>query len=103
MNMNQIMKQAQQMQKKLQKQQEELADQEFEAASGGGMVSVKVNGKGQLLDIKIDPEVVSKDDVDLLQDLVLAAVNEGLNRVQEMQQSQMANMMGGLGLKLPGM
>lgn len=102
MDMKLIMKQAQELQKKLKQQQEELADKEFEASSGGGMVTAKVNGKGEMLDLKIDPEVVSKEDVEMLQDLVIAAVNEALGRVQEAQQGQMANMMGGMGLKIPG-
>lgn len=101
--MNQIMKQAQQLQKKLQKQQEELLTKEFEASSGGGMVQAKINGKGELLDIKIDPEVVTPDDVDMLQDLVVAAVNEALGKLQEEQQGSMSDMMGGLGMKIPGM
>lgn len=102
MKMNDIMKQAQELQKKLKKQQDELASKEFEASSGGGMVTCKVSGKSEVLEIKIDPEVVSKDDIDMLQDLVVAAVNEALNRVQEATQSEMAGMMGGLGLKIPG-
>lgn len=103
MNMNQIMKQAQQLQKKLAQQQAELATKEFEATSGGGMVTARVNGKSELLSIKLDPEVVNKDDVEMLQDLVVAAVNEALRRVQEAQQGEMQGMMGGLGLKIPGM
>jgi len=103
MNMNQILKQAQQLQKKMQKQQEELATKEYEATSGGGMVTVKMNGKGELLSVKIDPEVVNKDDVDMLQDLICAAVNEANRRVQEAQQEGMSSMMGGAGLKIPGM
>ncbi len=103
MNMNQIMKQAQQLQKKLAEQQAELATKEFEASAGGGMVTARVNGKSEVLSIKLDPEVVNKDDVEMLQDLVMAAVNEALRRVQEAQQGEMAGMMGGLGLKIPGM
>ncbi len=102
MKMNDIMKQAQQLQKKFQKQQEELASKEFEASSGGGMVTVKVNGRGEVLSVVMDPEVVNKDDLEMLQDLVVAAINEALKRMQEAQQDEMADMMGGLGLKLPG-
>jgi DNA-binding YbaB/EbfC family protein len=102
MKMNDIMKQAQDLQKKLKKQQDELASKEFEASAGGGMVICKVSGKGEVLEVKIDPEVINKDDVDMLQDLVVAAVNEALSRVHEATQSEMANMMGGLGLKIPG-
>ena len=103
MNMNQIMKQAQELQKKLKKQQDELASKEFEASSGGGMVTVRVGGKGDILSVKIDPEVVSKDDVEMLEDLILAAVNEALKKVADAQQDGMAGMMGGAGLKIPGM
>ena|SRR3990167_7350696 len=103
MKMNQIMKQAQELQKKLAKQQEALASKEFEATSGGGMVTAKVNGKGELLSVKLDPEVVTKDDVEMLEDLVVAAVNEALKRVHEATQDEMAGMMGNLGLKIPGM
>ena len=102
MKMNQIMKQAQELQKKLEKQQEALASKEFEASSGGGMVTVRVNGKGEMLAVTIDPEVVNKEDVGLLQDLVVAAANEAAKRVVEAQQDEMSGMMGGLGLKLPG-
>ena len=103
MNVQQIMKQAQELQKKLKKKQDELAIKEFEATSGGGMVTAKVSGKGELISVKIDPEVVSKDDVEMLQDLVVAAVNEALRRVSEAQSDEMSGMMGGMGLKIPGM
>lgn len=103
MNINQIMKQAQQMQKKLAKQQEELATKEFEASSGGGMVTAKVNGAGSLLAVTIDPEVVDKDDVEMLQDLIVAAVNEAMKKVASEAQGGMMGMMNQMGIKLPGM
>ncbi|MBF0105850.1 MAG: YbaB/EbfC family nucleoid-associated protein [Deltaproteobacteria bacterium] len=103
MNINQIMKQAQQMQKKLAKQQEELAGKEFEASSGGGMVTAKVTGTGALLSVIIDPEVVDKNDVEMLQDLVVAAVNEALKKVSQEAQGDMMGMMNQMGIKLPGM
>ena len=103
MNINQIMKQAQEMQKKLMKQQEELASKEFEASSGGGMVTAKVSGTGTLLALKIDPEVVDKSDVDMLQDLIIAAVNEASKKVGEEAQGGMMGMMNQMGLKMPGM
>lgn len=103
MKMNQILKQAQDLQKKLKEKQDALADKEYEASSGGGMVTVKVTGKGEILSVKIDPEVVSKDDIDMLQDLIVAASNEALGRAQEAQQDEMSQMMGGLGLKIPGL
>ena len=95
MNIQQMMKQAQQMQERLQKQMAELS---VEATAGGGMVTVVVNGAKQLQSIKIDPEVVSKDDVEMLQDMILAAVNDAQRKVDE----ELASKMGGLvpGLKL---
>ena len=101
--MNNIMKQAADLQKKLKAQQEELGAKEFEASSGGGMVSAKVNGRGELLALTLDKEVVNPQDVDMLQDLIVAAVNQALARVQEAQQEEMSSMMGGLGLKIPGL
>ena len=98
MNIQQMMKQAQQMQERLQKQMAELT---VEATAGGGMITVTVNGAKQLLSIKIDPEVVSKDEVDMLQDLIVAAVNEAHRKAEEAMAQQMSGMMGGL--KLPGM
>lgn len=103
MNFQQMMKQAQEMQKKLAKQQEELAGKTFEASSGGGMVTAVVNGTGQLLSIKIDPEVVDPNDIDMLQDLIVAAVNETLKKVSEESQGGMMDMINKMGMKLPGM
>jgi DNA-binding YbaB/EbfC family protein len=98
MNIQQMMKQAQQMQDKLQKQ---MAEMQVEATAGGGMVTVVINGAKQLLSIKIDPEAVSKDDVEMLQDLILAAVNDAHRKADEAMSEQMSGMMGGL--KIPGM
>jgi nucleoid-associated protein EbfC len=98
MNIQQMMKQAQQMQDRLQKQMAEL---KVEATAGGGMVTVVMNGAKQLLSLKIDPEAVSKDDVEMLQDLILAAVNDAQRKVDEAMQQQMGGMMGGL--KIPGL
>ena len=103
MNINQIMKQAQAMQKKLAKQQEELAGKEFEATSGGGMVTAKISGNGSLLSLQIDPAVVDPEDVEMLQDLVVAAVNEAQKKVSEETQGDMMGMMNQMGIKLPGM
>jgi len=97
MDIRQMMKQAQKMQEQLQKQMQEL---QVEATSGGGMVTVVVNGSKQILSIRIDPEVVSKDDVEMLQDLILAAVNDAQRKADEELQKSMGGMMGG---KLPGM
>ena len=98
MNIQNMMKQAQEMQERLQKQMAELR---MEATAGGGMVTVTVNGTKQLQSIRIDPEVVSKDDVEMLQDLVVAAVNDAHRKVDEALASQMQGMMGGM--KLPGL
>ncbi len=100
-NMNQLMKQAQQMQAKMTTLQKELEAREVEASSGGGMVKVKVNGKQELLDIKIDPECVDPNDVDMLQDLVKAAINEAVKDSQEMVSSAMSKVTGGL--SIPGL
>jgi DNA-binding YbaB/EbfC family protein len=97
MNINQMMKQAQEMQERLQKQ---MADMRVEATAGGGMVTVVVNGHKQIQSLKIDPEVVSKDDVEMLQDLILAAINDANRKAEEQMSKQMSGMMGGL--KIPG-
>jgi nucleoid-associated protein EbfC len=97
MDIRQMMKQAQKMQEQLQKQSEELR---IEATSGGGMVTVVVNGAKQLQSLKIDPEVVSKDDVEMLQDLIVAAINDAHRKVDDEMQKTMGGMMGGL--KIPG-
>jgi DNA-binding YbaB/EbfC family protein len=98
MNIQKMMQQAQQMQERLHKQ---MADMRIEGASGGGMVTVTVSGHKQLQQIKIDPEVVSKDDVEMLQDLIVAAVSDAHRKVDEALASQMQGLMGGL--RLPGM
>ena len=98
MDIRAMMKQAQKMQEQLQKDMEELR---VEATSGGGMVTVVINGAKQLMSLKIDPEVVSKDDVEMLQDLILAAINDAQRKVDEALQKQMSGMFGGL--KIPGM
>ena len=98
MNIQKMMQQAQQMQERLQKQ---MAEMRIEATAGGGMVTVVVTGHKQLHQIKIDPEVVSKDDVEMLQDLILAAVNDAHRKVDEALASQMQGLMGGL--RMPGM
>ena len=98
MNIQKMMQQAQQMQEKLQKQ---MGEMRIEASAGGGMVTVTVNGHKQVLAVKLDPEVVSKDDVEMLQDLILAAINDAHRKADEEMQKQMGGMMGGL--KIPGM
>jgi|SRR5215467_3019424 DNA-binding YbaB/EbfC family protein len=98
MNLQNMMKQAQQMQERLQKQ---MAEMRIEATAGGGMVTVVVNGAKQLQSIRIDPEVVSKDDVEMLQDLILAAINDAHRKADEAMAEKMGGMMGGL--KIPGL
>jgi len=98
MDINKMMQQAQQMQERMQKQ---MADLRIEATAGGGMVTVVVNGARQLLSLKIDPEVVSKDDVEMLQDLIVAAVNDAQRKAEEQMAQSMSGMMGGL--KIPGL
>lgn len=98
MNIQKMMQQAQQMQEKLQRQ---MGEMKLDATAGGGMVTVTVNGHKQLLAVKLDPEVVSKDDIDMLQDLIVAAVNDAHRKVDEAIAGQMQGMMGGL--RLPGL
>ena len=99
-NMQQLMRQAQKMQQMMTDAQEKLDAQEYEATSGGGVVSVKVSGKREILSLTIDPQVVDPEDVEMLQDLVIAAVNEALRKGEETRETTMSRMapgMGGLG------
>ena len=98
--MGNMMQQAQKLQSQLLKLQEELAEKTVEATAGGGMVKVVANGKQQIASIQIEQEVVDPEDVDMLQDLVLAAVNEALTKSQEMVTSEMSKLTGGL--NIPG-
>lgn len=101
-NMNNLLKQAQKMQKDMEKMQEELASKTVEASAGGGAVSVVANGKKEVLEIKIKPEAVDPEEVEMLQDLVLAAVNEALRKADDMANTGMGKLTGGLG-GIPGM
>lgn len=96
-----IMKQAQQMQQRIARVQQELEGREVEATSGGGMVTAVVTGKMQLVSLKIEKDVVDPEDVEMLQDLVAAAVNEALKQSQQMMQEEMGKVTGGM--NLPGM
>ena len=96
-NMQQLMRQAQKMQQQIQDAQEKLDEAEYEAASGGGMVSVKVTGKREITSITIDPQVVDPDDVEMLQDLIQAAVNEALRKGEEAREAAMSRMAPGMG------
>ncbi len=100
-NMNKMMKQVQKMQQEMAKMQEELAEKTVEATAGGGVVKVVANGRQELLAVEIKPEAVDPDDVEMLQDLILAAVNEVLRKSQDMVANEMSKITGGL--KLPGM
>ncbi len=109
-NMNQMLKQVQQMQAEMAKAQEELASEVVEASAGGGMVTVKVTGGLEVREIRIDPEAIDPEDADMLQDLVLAAVNEALRSAQELAANRLGAATGGLGgpgglggLGLPGL
>jgi DNA-binding YbaB/EbfC family protein len=108
-NMNAMLKQVQKMQADMVKAQEELKNEVVEASAGGGMVTVKISGDLEIRELRIDPEAVDPDDVDLLQDMVLAAVNEGIRSAQELAANKMNAAAGGLagpgglgGLGLPG-
>jgi len=100
-NMNSMMKQAQKLQKKMMKTQAELATKTIEASSGGGMVKVIANGAQKIESIVLEKEVVDPEDIEMLQDLVLAAVNDALNKSQEMVSSEMGKLTGGL--NIPGL
>jgi len=97
-NMNQMIKQAQKIQEQMAKVQEELGSMTVEATSGGGMVYVKVNGRQELLEIKIKPEAVDPEDVEMLEDMILTAVNEGLRKSTELASEAMSKVTGGLNL-----
>lgn len=96
-----IMKEAQRLQQQMERMQAEVAEKKVEATAGGGMVTVTANGKQEIVSITIDPEVVSKDDVQMLEDLVLAAANEALRKSRELVQQELGKLTGGL--KIPGL
>lgn len=96
-----LMKEAQRLQQQMAALQEEVAQKRVQATAGGGMVTVEASGKQEIVSIKIDPEVVSKDDVQMLEDLVLAACNEALRKSRELVQQELGKLTGGL--KIPGL
>ncbi len=108
-NMNEILKQAQKMQEKIQKVQDELGDMQVEGSAGGGMVTVTANGKQEIVGVKIDSQVVDPDDIEMLEDLVVAAVNQALEKASEMANQEMGKAAGGMfgnlpaGMKFPGL
>ena len=96
-----LMKEAQKLQQQMEKMQAEVAQRKVDATAGGGMVTVEANGKQEIVSIKIDPEVINKDDAQMLEDLVLAACNEALRKSKEMMQQELGKLTGGL--KIPGL
>jgi len=100
-NIGNIMKQAKKLQERMTSLQNELALRTVEASAGGGMVSVLVNGQHELVSLKIEKEVINPEDVDMLQDLIMAAVNEGMRKAQEMAAAEMAKLTGGI--NIPGL
>jgi nucleoid-associated protein EbfC len=100
-NLDNMMKQAQKLQTKMIEMQEELGNRTVTVQVGGGMVEVVANGRQEVLSLRIDPEVVNPDDTEMLQDLVMAAVNDALNRSREMVSEEMAKLTGGM--KIPGL
>lgn len=96
-NMQQLMRQAQKLQEQMEKAQSELDTREYEATSGGGMVKVKVSGKRELLSIELNPQVVDPADVEMLQDLILASVNEALRKGEETREAEMNRLNPGMG------
>ena len=103
-NMSKMLKQAQEMQNQIEKVQNQLSDMIIEAESGGGMVTVKVNGKQEVLELVIDPDAM-KEDKEILEDLIISALNKGLSKAQSDSQEKMNSVTGGMmsGLKIPGM
>ena len=96
-NMNNSMKQAQRMQRQMEESQKELEEKEITAAAGGGAVEVTINGKKEILKVKLSPEVVDPDDIEMLEDLIVAATNEAIRQIEELSQESMSKITGGLG------
>ena len=96
-NMSQLMKQAQRMQRQMEEAQASMEEQEVTCAAGGGAVEVTVSGKKEVTKVKIDPDAVDPDDVEMLEDMIMAATNEALRKIEDMSQSSMAKITGGLG------
>ncbi len=97
-NMNNLMKQAQRMQRQMEEQQKEIEEKEYEATAGGGAVTVKLSGKKEVLSVKLSEEVVDPDDIEMLEDLIVAATNEALRKAEEDSTKAMEALTGGLGL-----
>ena len=97
-NMQSMLKQAQKMQEEMAEKQAELEEREYDVAAGGGVINVKINGKKEILSVKIDPEVVDPDDVETLEDLIVAAVNEAIKKVEEISANEMQKITGSMNL-----
>ena len=97
-NMNNLMKQAQRMQRQMEEQQKVLEEKEYSAQTGGGAVSIKMNGKKEVMELTLNPEVVDPDDIEMLQDLIVAAVNEALRKAGDDANSQMSKLTGGMNM-----
>ena len=103
-NMGQLMKQAQQLQSKMAKLQDEIGEKTVEASAGGGMITVVANGRQEILSVHVDPEVIDPGDQEMLQDLILAAVNDALSRARAMMNEEMGNLTKGMNIPgLPGL
>ena len=100
-NMNNLMKQAQRMQRQMEETQKELEETEITATAGGGAVEVTITGKKEITKVKLSPEVVDPDDIEMLEDLVVAAVNEAIRQIEELSQESIAKITGGLGGGFP--
>ena len=100
-SMNEMLRQAQKMQEDMQKKQAELEEKEYEVSAGGGVVKVKINGRREVLNIDIDPEIVDPDDIETLSDILVAAVNEAIKRVDETNNTEMNKITGPM--NLPGL
>ena len=100
-NMQAMLRQAQKMQEDMQLKQEELEDREYQVAAGGGVVNVKINGKKEILEVKLSPEIVDPDDIETLEDLIVAGVNEAIKKVEAISAEEMQKITGSIGL--PGM
>lgn len=96
-NMNNLMKQAQRMQRQMEETQKELEEKEITTTAGGGAVEVTMNGKKEILKVKLSPEVVDPDDIEMLEDLIMAATNEAIRQIEDMSQESMSKITGGLG------
>ena len=102
-NMSAMLQQAQKMQEDMAALQEDLDNREYDISAGGGAVSLKINGKKEIVELNIAPEIVDPDDVETLADIIIAAVNEGISKVEKVSETEMGKITGGMGMGMPGM